>query len=274
LAELENRYRYNGKEFSEELGLYDYGARWYDPAIARWNAVDPLADSYAQISPYAYVANNPLLFVDPDGMRINWFLYNAETNRNELVNFDQLDAKSQEALQAFAQTEVGYAFLSEFAEAGDAIGDVTFDKDGRFVKSDLNYAFNGDNKGGQTFPAKIKGKSADFNVNIGTKEKTVEQVAVTLGHETFTHLDQFAIPFANQCRSGCIEDALFIQSDHQENNRRGVDDHRDYLDGKPSQEKFTHYLDQLSKIRGAGPVSAAKKDLDSRLRHHVKTQKN
>jgi len=64
------RYKYNGKELNEDLGLYDYGARWYDPAIARWTTIDPLASDYAPFSPYNYVLNNPINSIDPDGMRV------------------------------------------------------------------------------------------------------------------------------------------------------------------------------------------------------------
>ena len=56
----------------EELGLnmYDYGARNYDPALGRWVNMDPLAEKYFDNSSYAYVINNPLIFIDPDGMEI------------------------------------------------------------------------------------------------------------------------------------------------------------------------------------------------------------
>ena len=65
-------YRYNGKELDQATNLYDYGARYYDPAIARWGQIDPLADQYASFSPYGYVANNPIRLIDPDGMRIEY----------------------------------------------------------------------------------------------------------------------------------------------------------------------------------------------------------
>ena len=64
-----NRYRFNGKEEQVigNIGLIDYGARFYDPDLSRWTTPDPLAEKYYSISPYAFCNNNPVNFVDPDG---------------------------------------------------------------------------------------------------------------------------------------------------------------------------------------------------------------
>jgi RHS repeat-associated protein len=69
--------RYTSQSFDEETGLYDFGARYYDPVIGRFiqpdtmiaNAFNPQA-----YDRYSYALDNPLLYVDPDG-HSPWYFY-------------------------------------------------------------------------------------------------------------------------------------------------------------------------------------------------------
>jgi RHS repeat-associated protein len=61
------RYTFSGKERDEESGFSYFGARYYNSSYSIWLSVDPMADKYPSISPYAYCGNNPIKLVDPNG---------------------------------------------------------------------------------------------------------------------------------------------------------------------------------------------------------------
>jgi len=75
------KYKHNSKEYDESLGIntYDFGARNYDPALGRWMNIDPLAEQYRRWSPYTYAINNPMRFVDPDGMSVDDWVKKGNT---------------------------------------------------------------------------------------------------------------------------------------------------------------------------------------------------
>lgn len=78
-VEAEKNYiKYNSKELQKDeftaangnksgLEMYDFGARMLDPQRGQWTSLDALSEKYYDLSPTAYVANNPVKYVDPDG---------------------------------------------------------------------------------------------------------------------------------------------------------------------------------------------------------------
>ncbi len=80
-------------------GLYYYGARYYDPITSLWVNVDPSWDAPDQVnkSPYIYVMDNPVIYVDPDGKKGT----PASDQGNHLNGQSNLDAPTPSLAPAF-----------------------------------------------------------------------------------------------------------------------------------------------------------------------------
>jgi RHS repeat-associated protein len=88
---VDQNYLYNGKELQKELniGWLDYGARMYQPELARFGAQDTFADKYLSISPYQYGGNNSIKYVDVNGDSI--WIENGTLHITELFTMRRED---------------------------------------------------------------------------------------------------------------------------------------------------------------------------------------
>ncbi|MDQ8015226.1 MAG: RHS repeat-associated core domain-containing protein, partial [Flavobacterium nitrogenifigens] len=120
-------------ELDASTQMYYYGARYYDPRISIFVSLDPLAEQ--TMEPYLYTGNNPIMFTDPTGMSksgIDGIIIRESANNTNVKG----------AIETFASTEEGRAFLSNFAKKGDVVGDHTFTEDGEYHKQGLDLIFS------------------------------------------------------------------------------------------------------------------------------------
>ena len=117
LDETLQPYRFNGKESQAFAGLpyLDYGARFYHPQSTRWTTMDPLAEKYYFLSPYAFCSNNPINFVDWNGE--DWYIFSSSGQYVKKVEMDgqhRIVIHSTETLES-GETYDHYRFV-DFAD--------------------------------------------------------------------------------------------------------------------------------------------------------------
>ena len=103
-------YKFNGKQFDEETGLYYYGARYLNPVTSLWYGVDPLVEKYASMGGYVYTLDNPVKLVDTDG-RIVSYPKNQRTKRTKVyykkdVVSSPHGSSTAQAIMAFATSSI------------------------------------------------------------------------------------------------------------------------------------------------------------------------
>ena len=214
----ENRYRYNGKEFNEEAGWYDYGARWYDATISRFTSVDRFTEKYVFQSPFVYAANNPIKYIDVNG---------------DSIGVNILKSTSQEAFDAFFATKEGKAFIGQFAAKGQSVNGHTFKADGKYhdqgidlFYSDRDFGEGEESTGAETTGGTKGGTFVDGRLKLGvsmnttTEETSLIDRVNAITHESFLHVQEYSFDYSDNGKLDFSHDPFYDRTKNNSPNGR------------------------------------------------------
>ena len=137
------KYSFHAKELDEETGMYYYEARYYAPPV--FTSRDPLFEKYFWMSPYAYCANNPVKYVDPDGRTI---VIIGEDGMQYIWRDDKLYYKTGRFEIEMKENKVGKSVM----DIASSLKQINSTKEGHIVLSELSlsetkYTITGKQKG-------------------------------------------------------------------------------------------------------------------------------
>jgi hypothetical protein len=218
--------------------------------------VDPHSENYFSVSPYVAFANNPISFIDPTGEDILFWQLNAKGDW-EQVKFNKLDKKVQQGIIDFGKTKEGYNFLADFANAGDKIGSLSFEKDGKYSKHNFNLlqTDGADNNEGSS-DVRINKSNIDIYMEIN-KDMSNSKINIpeTIGHEAFLHMQQDIYELMKVFDSKGSGEAFLLDIKQYQNNKGGYKDHLAVKDDKEGRAKrYYQYISQLKSVLNPNDV--------------------
>ena len=108
-------YRYTGREYDADTGLYYYRSRWYDPEVGRFISEDPIGFAGGDINLYGYVWNNPQSWTDPSGN----YACGPQKDKSKLA------PKGTASDRKLSQAECDKKFAKIFGGEGAMVGSVS-----------------------------------------------------------------------------------------------------------------------------------------------------
>lgn len=202
------RFNRKTKEIVEfrEIDLTDPDAQPYLDTAGRWFSPDPLSEEFRRWSPYNYAVNNPISNIDPDGR--------AAEHVDPSEIYKSGNKQQVKAFETFAKSKQGQEVISKFAEKGQVIAGIKYDKSGEYHNKgmDLKYDNNVEAQGasGETTVENKNGRT-NFTISVAnnnTPDRLSNQIE-TFGHETFIHVFPEAKDF--------FDDKKFNQSSGYDN---------------------------------------------------------
>jgi len=203
-SEAAEKYKYNGKEYEDALGLnmYEYGVRNYDAAVGRFFNIDRLTEKYESISPYNYTANNPVRFIDVDGEWIDIYdsdgtqfryMEGGSVQKYDKKNKEWLDVEDKSSLSSYVQDVIANLYKLEVSGPTGSAVIGYFNDDSRQVD------FRGyDTRTHSTFSSLYnnifiqEGFAVNFIMTVDGRKKT--SMFLTIGHELAHVIDRYENP--------------------------------------------------------------------------------
>jgi len=235
-------FRFTSKELDEETGLYYHGARYYEPTISRWMSADPAG--FALVSPmergdeggwkpkasysiieavnwYAYVSNNPVIYVDPTGEILVLSEDATEEQKKEYeqaIDYIELSERGRELIAKLEESEV--VITIEFIDDYES----RYNLKKNIVKWDPTSGFI-------------------------TGEREIVTPALVLAHE-FGHAEQDLDGKLEELRN--LSDVLRIEGENLRDTEYPIAEEL----GEPQRE---HYLDTMGPVRTQSSISNKRK---------------
>ena len=154
-----------------DVSWYNYGARFYDPQLGRWHVTDPISEGFYSESPYSYVYNNPVNYIDPYGLYPAWYNPGGEENSNYYPEYEwpSYEGDIEPPFGSTIGSNIGRASYTDhvvvdvytvYKENGKwyfgqysytKVVPVTYTRGGFYIPGSYNSVSNGGSQGGGSF---------------------------------------------------------------------------------------------------------------------------